>query len=438
MPELRETRWVERSSLLAIGFGTTVVMWVIGYVLQLPAAATGGSTVVPGWITFALLLLCMVAGGFVAGKRTSGGWRAGVAVGALSATVNLLILGSVMGSRLHGQGISWIPLWLCVGSIVGGLGGLIGARARVEGGETRNWTQLFAAVASAATFMLLIVGGVVTSERAGLAVVDWPNTFGHNMFLYPISRMTGGIYFEHAHRLFGSLVGLTTLVLAAHLYWIRERPWLKRFALGALAIVIVQGLLGGLRVTGHLTMSASRSDTAPNIVLAVVHGVLAQAFFAMMISMVAFTSTPWMKAEERYGRGRLNTDAKLGLITSVLVLAQIVLGALQRHLARGLLIHTSLAVVVAFMLVACAARAWGLHDSDPVCRRLGKAIVIATVLQLLLGFGAMVVTGALSGPAQPPPVRVTVTTAHQAVGAFLLAHIVLLTLWSYRLLRDRE
>ena len=62
--------------------------------------------------------------------------------------------------------------------------------------------------------MLISSGGLVTGFRAGMAVPDWPNTFGHNMFLFPFTKMTGGVFYEHAHRLLGSLVGLTALVLA--------------------------------------------------------------------------------------------------------------------------------------------------------------------------------------------------------------------------------
>ena len=79
-----------------------------------------------------------------------------------------------------------------------------------------GFTAVHANVTVAATFLLVVAGGLVTSNEAGLAVVDWPNSFGYNMFLYPLAKMTGGIYYEHAHRLYGSLVGLTTIVLAGY------------------------------------------------------------------------------------------------------------------------------------------------------------------------------------------------------------------------------
>ena len=127
------------------------------------------------------------------------------------------------------------------------------------------WTALFSKVGVAATFLLVVAGGLVTSNEAGLAVVDWPNSFGSNMFLFPLARMTGGIYYEHAHRLFGALVGLTTIVLAVRLWRYDNRGWLKRLSLVAVVLVIVQGSLGGLRVTGGFTMSTSEADMAPTL-----------------------------------------------------------------------------------------------------------------------------------------------------------------------------
>ena len=106
------------------------------------------------------------------------------------------------------------------------------------------------------------VGWCERSTGTGLAVVDWPNSFGYNMFLYPFSRMTGGIYYEHAHRLFGALVGLTTVVLAAMLQVRDARPWVRRLGWATVALVGIQGLLGGLRVTGVLPRRARGDATA--------------------------------------------------------------------------------------------------------------------------------------------------------------------------------
>ena len=75
------------------------------------------------------------------------------------------------------------------------------------------WLHRVARLTASATFLLIVIGGIVTSTDSGLAVPDWPTTFGYNMFLYPLSEMVGGILYEHSHRLMGSLVGMLTIGL---------------------------------------------------------------------------------------------------------------------------------------------------------------------------------------------------------------------------------
>ena len=132
-----------------------------------------------------------------------------------------------------------------------------------------------------ATFLLIVIGGIVTSTDSGLAVPDWPTTFGYNMFLYPLSEMVGGILYEHSHRLMGSLVGILTVGLLVFLLAKDSRKWLKWLGLIALIGVIVQGVLGGLRVT-----QINRN-------FAIVHACLAQAFFALLCGIAWFTSRDW-------------------------------------------------------------------------------------------------------------------------------------------------
>src|SRR6476469_3517726 len=109
-----------------------------------------------------------------------------------------------------------------------------------------HWYAVFVA---ASVLVLICSGGLVTSHGAGMAVPDWPNTFGYNMFLFPISRWMGGVFFEHTHRLIASTVGLLTVILCIALFVIESRRWVKTLRLIAVAAVIVQGILGGLRVT---------------------------------------------------------------------------------------------------------------------------------------------------------------------------------------------
>src|ERR1700741_4262746 len=108
----------------------------------------------------------------------------------------------------------------------------------------RRFTKLVAV----STLFLIFAGGMVTSTGSGLAVPDWPTTYGENMFLFPPSKWVGGIFYEHGHRLIASSVGFLTIILAAWLWLADPRRWMKRLGLTALGAVILQGALGGLTV----------------------------------------------------------------------------------------------------------------------------------------------------------------------------------------------
>src|ERR1700679_478380 len=140
----------------------------------------------------------------------------------------------------------------------------------------------FAVLTAVATFLLLGAGGLVTSHGAGMSVPDWPNSYGYNMFLFPPSKWIGGIFYEHTHRLWASVVGLMTTVLAVWL-WLRDsRRWMKWLGIAAFLGVVAQGVLGGLRVT--LSMDS----------LGIFHGVIAPSFFALVCAIALFTSRFWL------------------------------------------------------------------------------------------------------------------------------------------------
>lgn len=181
------------------------------------------------------------------------------------------------------------------------------------------WLTRFAWVTAAATLVLLCFGGLVTSHGAGLAVPDWPNTYGYNLFFFPISHWVGGIFYEHTHRLVASGVGLLTTVLAVWL-WLREpRSLLRWLGVIAFLLVVLQGVMGGLRVT-------LLKDE-----LGVVHGILAQIFF-VLVCTIALLSNP------RWTRYRCDQPRLRGLlaVTTALIFVQLALGALMRHRHAGL------------------------------------------------------------------------------------------------------
>ena len=429
------------ADILAVGFGTSVAMWTLGYICRFPPGN------VPSWILLGLLLACLVAGGFVAGRYTDRSWRGGLYTGLLAAVLNLLVLGSLLSGSQPNQivpsALWWLPGSLLISALLGTVGGWLGHRAKIRtelssGLATtlsRNAVSVFATVAASATFLLLVAGGIVTSNEAGLAVVDWPNSYGYNMFLYPLSRMSGGIYYEHVHRLLGSLVGLTILVLTIHLQRFDQRRWVRGFALAALAMVIIQGILGGLRVTGGFTMSSSPAETSPNLTLAMIHGVIGQLFFGMVVSLAVFTSRRWQDGCEPEIRPAAATDRSLSVILFVLLSIQLVLGAILRHMAGGLLVHISMAVIVILFAIAVGVRVWAQYQHIPTLRRLGNLLAILITVQLALGLAALIVTGTGSPAGEPGTADVILTTAHQACGAILLACSVALMLWLHRLVK---
>lgn len=414
--------------VLVFGFGTTVAMWSLGYVGRLPVL------LLPSPLLLALMLLSLFAGGMILSRYVPGGWKSGAAAGLISGLLNLLVLGSfVSGDRpdvIVPSALWWIPGSILFSALCAAGGAALGARflRRVA---FRNWPAALVKVAIAATLLLLGVGGLVTSARAGLAVTDWPRSFGYNMFLYPFSRMTGDIYYEHAHRLFGALVGLTTLVTAVVLERSDHGRRVKNLGWAALAMVIVQGLLGGLRVTGTLTLSTSPEAMSPNLVLAVVHGVLAQLFLSTLVALGVFTSAGWRGPVEPLRRHSVRMDRFLIVLLLVAMIGQLVLGAVQRHYRELLVFHVILGVaVVAPLAINVGIRAWALNRGRRLLQRLGLGLIAAICLQLALGFGAFAAlesTGSL-----------TVRTAHQWFGAVVLATGVCLLCWELRLLAPAE
>ena len=257
------------------------------------------------------------------------------------------------------------------------------------------------------------------------------------MFLFPLSRMTGGVYYEHAHRLFGSLVGLTTVAMAVVIHLEDRRRWLRLFSWAAVAAVVVQGILGGLRVTGTFTLATDPSRTAPSILLAIVDGVVGQVVLGRVVATAVFLSATYRGSAAPVLRPAAATDRSLSATLTGIVLVQLILGAQQRHLERGLLVHLSLATVVIVLAVACAARAAGLHAEVRVLRATGKALFILIGAQVFLGVSAVAAIGVPSGPAGPAAWQVLVRAAHQGTGALLLATSVCLAIWSRRMLSDR-
>jgi cytochrome c oxidase assembly protein subunit 15 len=245
---------------------------------------------------------------------------------------------------------------------------------------------------AAVTLALIGVGGVVTSRGAGLAVPDWPNSFGYNMFRFPVSQWIGGIFYEHTHRLVATCLGVLVValtrwlggrraqlplaiigllevlagvallkvapglqgaghflsgiggvVLLAAAVWARNEPApgaLPMLGWLAFGLVQVQGLLGGLRVVLF-------KDE-----IGIFHATLAQLFFVLLCAIVLLTSS-WWALDPRPStldaprstlhaafQGFSGLDGARWLLIGAtgLIFAQLILGATMRHQHAGLAI----------------------------------------------------------------------------------------------------
>ncbi len=196
---------------------------------------------------------------------------------------------------------------------------------RTPAAEPSFLLRAFAWFTAGATLLLICSGGMVTSKGVGLSVPDWPTTFGYNMFFFPFSRWVGGVFFEHTHRLIASLIGFLTIILAVWLAFFSTVPrWVKSLGWASLGMVVLQGILGGLRVT-------LMQDQ-----IGVFHACVAQAFFAMLVVLALALSPVW----ERIGRHATLSHnrllARAAILISVIIYGQLALGATMRHQHRDL------------------------------------------------------------------------------------------------------
>ena len=290
------------------------------------------------------------------------------------------------------------------------------------------------------------MGGLVTTYGAGMAVPDWPNTFGYNLFLYPLESWLGvwDVFLEHSHRLLAATAGLVTIALAAALWRQEPRRWVRGLGGAALAGVCFQGVLGGLRVTENAVW------------LAKIHGCTAPLFFALSTSLVAFTSPAWRQDRWAAIRPAAPTLQRLALATAAAIYLQIVVGAQLRHhdpaVAPGwfilwLWLHVLAAGGLAIAVLGLVRLTGRRLPDAPKLRRRGRWLLGLLLVQLVLGAAAWVthynwpvwLTG-WTGEIEYTVVtgsflQAVLTTAHIAVGSLALAVAISLCWWSLRIFR---
>lgn len=297
------------------------------------------------------------------------------------------------------------------------------------------------------TFLLIVVGGLVTSKGVGMSVPDWPTTYGYNMFLFPYSKWVGGIFWEHSHRLIASGVGLIALILAAVALWKEGRTWVKWLTIAAVILVCLQGLLGGLRVTLYKDQ------------IGIFHALLAQSFFGLLLIITAVTGRGFLA-------GKWTRDPVAGslrwLCVAALLLTYFQLGvaATIRHqhaplairdfpAAYGTLIPATDSASLATINAQRAADRIApvsagqihlqlLHRAGAVVLFIVVLIFTAKALQVtplghwlrgwsLLWVGAILLQILLGGMTIWFNKAADVATTHMALGALLTGFVILLT-----------
>lgn len=333
---------------------------------------------------------------------------------------------------------------------------LIESSASAEDKSAANLKRPFrwAILLGCVTFPLIWAGGLVTSTDAGMAVPDWPNTYGYNMFSYPFESWFFGpwdLFIEHGHRLLGSTAGLVAIMLMISTFRNTSNGCLRWMSVFALLLVILQGLLGGVRV-----LAADR-------ILAMVHGCVGPAFFAFS---AAFATVLYQNSRVTNSREPNNSNAlkseKTGSTLRTLAIGltvgsflQLVLGANMRHIEESASFHwfrllVVLHVVFATVVLLIALATLLARRSDvrgESIRTSSKLVTLFVLIQYGLGVGTWITkyhwpfgsdqSSLFSGLLilDKSMLQTSIVTSHVAMGSLILmtSTVMMMQLFSMRI-----
>lgn len=283
----------------------------------------------------------------------------------------------------------------------------------------------------------------MTTKKAGMAVPDWPNTYGYNLFLYPVSTWIAGpfdLFVEHGHRLLGSAVGMISIALVIAIALWDKRRGMLAVSIIALIAVIIQGILGGARVVQD------------EVLLARIHGCFGPAFFALTVGLAVVTSRRWQAIEPIVDvrAGRLHV---LAVVTAALAYVQLLIGSFIRHVpvagSHGdfriaVIFHVIFAFLVAAHVIVLALLVWRSFPEATAVRRESLFASLVVLVQIGLGVGAWTFrygwpTFLPGGDLNPQFVinaesvaQAGVVTAHVATGSLIVGLTVAIALYSFR------
>ena len=298
----------------------------------------------------------------------------------------------------------------------------------------------FATIGSLWVFVLVTLGAFTTSIGAGMAFPDWPLSNGS---VNPHGWLEDlAMFAEHSHRLSGSLMGLITIALTLWLWRREPRRWLRQLGWAALAIVIVQGLIGGKRVLLD-SLAVPGFEMTLGQMLRIPHGILAHLYVCILFAIAMALTRTWRETAIPV-RPNLRWA---GVTCTLLLVVQLAIAATMRHNFAGLVIptfpysnaegdwlpsdwnflvgihfaHRVMAAVLTVTLSWFAVKLWRDPGATLLMRCGASLLVSLLALQILLGAH---IIWQLREP--------HVTTAHVVVGALLLAVTFTLTWLAHR------
>ncbi len=344
-----------------------------------------------------------------------------------------------------GGGIA-IGAGVVVGMILlGWLAGKLRARNVQYVVKDIDWRARFAWVVALSYLPLIAVGGLVTSTESGLAVPDSVTTYGSIGIFFPLSLMGEiRIYLEHSHRIFGTFAGIATIILAVRMFGAPSRMLPRLMSVVLLLAVILQGVMGALRVSEQSQALAS------------LHGVLAQLVFALAIATGVVCSRRWEGiTPSNEGIGYAKSTRLMLLIATVALSIQLVFGAMTRHLDSGhaLMSHIGFSFIVVLLVIIAGAKCIrvgkidrGVAGGAGAIRPYGAMVHALVMLQFTLGWGALAMTktGDEGHPELPTSTELAsaqgirvgeaiMATSHHLIGALLIATVIGALVWALRI-----
>ncbi len=447
---------------ITVGFGGVIVTWILAWVLHLPGIDA------PAGVTLPILLIGLLAAYLLLLRAhpAPGRMKTALIASAITGVVNLLIVGSLAAeqpestdqmaeyaNRLRSEAWLIIPGSILLCLIAGAIAGKLARRGKVHLTTPAGWLARFGLITVFIYLPLITVGGAVTSTESGLAVPDAVTSYGALSVLFPFELMSEPrIFIEHSHRLFGTLAGLTTIVLTVCVFVFEPRKLPRVLAVLLLASVCLQGYMGIKRV--------SEMNTA----IALVHAVFGTVVLALAGVLAASLTPTWRELADRAERRVAARKAVwFGIAMTAAVFIQIGLGAATRHLDRmtppspgashARLTHVIFAFAVMFIVIVAgsmAIRAGKIGTGINTVRRLGVGLHALVTYQFIQGWVTLaLVTTRDEQPVVPtpdelpeaPPIRALealVTTSHQATGALLLLLAAVTTAWLLRAAAPQE